>query len=231
MRKDPIRRPGIYLIVNDVAPDLEDEFNRWYQQQHLPERLAIRGFRTARRYYALGARPAYMAVYECDSLEVLSSAAYKERVANPSEWTRKIMPAFRNVLRSACRETLSYGCGVGAMAIMVQCKPLEGKEALARDFIRTQLAPRLMQSGGLVRMSLWETDTAVTGMPSSESALRNDQENYPHWVLFLESYDMEKAALTLHTEILACEVRKSGLLFGTWARYQLICGLNLSQGR
>ena len=61
--------PGVLLILNDVLTGMELEFNRWYQQQHIPERLAIDGFNAARRYQALGAQPAYMAVYECSSIE------------------------------------------------------------------------------------------------------------------------------------------------------------------
>ena len=51
--------PGVLLILNDVLTGMELEFNRWYQQQHIPERLALAGFIAARRYQALGAQPAY----------------------------------------------------------------------------------------------------------------------------------------------------------------------------
>ncbi len=216
--------PGMLLIVNDLAEGTdEDEFNRWYQEQHVPNRLGIPGFRNARRYRAIDGQPAYIALYECDSVQVLLSKNYTDRVANPTDWAKKILPKFRNVLRAACRQTLSIGDGVGGTAILVQCKPMAGRYDVARRFIEEEFAPRLMRSGALVRLSLLETDTAVTGMPSSERRLRNDQDNYPHWVLFIENYDLDKAALTLHAEILACEAAKTGLLFGTWARYRLIC--------
>jgi hypothetical protein len=81
----------------------------------------------------------------------------------------------------------------------------------------------MLREGALVKLSLLETDTAVTGMPSWERTIRNDQENYPHWVLLIETYDLDKAALALHATSLEAEVAKTALLFGTWARYQLIC--------
>lgn len=215
--------PGVLLIVNDVDAHADEEMNRWYQDEHLPNRLAIRGFRRARRYNAIDGQPEYVAFYECDSLDVLSSREYRDEVANPTPSTRRILPKFRNVMRSACRLTLSVGGGIGGTAIIVQCKPMAGRDAQARAFVETELAPRLRREGALVRLSLLETDTAVTGMPSSERELRVDQDNHPHWVLFIETYDLDKAALSLHAGILECEAAKSGLLFGTWARYRLIC--------
>ena len=228
--KEPaLEVPGVLLIVNDVDEGAEDELNRWYQEEHLPNRLAIPGFRRARRYRAIDGQPAYVAFYECDSVDVLTSSDYRDRVANPTPSTRRILPRFRNVLRSACRQTLSIGGGIGGTAILVQCKPMAGRYDAARRFLETEFGPRLLREGALVRLSLLETDTAVTGMPSSERELRNDQDNYPHWILFIETYDLDKAALSLHAGILECEAAKTGLLFGTWARYQLICVVSASE--
>ncbi len=43
---------GVLFVSNDIVEAAEEEFNRWYQQQHLPERLSAPGFKTARRYRA-----------------------------------------------------------------------------------------------------------------------------------------------------------------------------------
>lgn len=215
--------PGVLLILNDVVPGMEPEFNRWYQQQHLAERLAIDGFNAARRYQALGAQPAYMAVYECRSIEVLQSSAYRERLANPTVWTKKIMQGFRSTLRSACRETWSLGEGIGGTAIVVQCKPVHGMEENARRFIEQHLGPSLMASDCLVRMALWESDDAITGTSSIEFGLRGKPDNHARWVLFMESYDLANLALALHKQGTAGECAENGLLIGSWARYQLAC--------
>jgi hypothetical protein len=214
--------PGVLLVLNDVVEACEEEFNRWYQQQHIPERLGVPGFRTARRYRAVDGQPAYMAVYECESIDVFASKAYLERLANPTDWTRKVMPSFRNMLRSACRETWSVGAGVGGGAIVVQCKPTQGREDATRRFVKDSLAPGLMQSASLVRMSLWEADAAVTGGPSPEMALRGGSDKSADWVLFLESYDLAKTALALDTQLSAAAAAETGLLIDLWTGYQLI---------
>ncbi|MDB5838572.1 MAG: hypothetical protein JWQ23_524 [Herminiimonas sp.] len=218
--------PGVLLILNDVLEGTEDEFNRWYQQQHLPERLAIPGFKRARRYQTVGGQPAYMCVYECDSIDVLSSPQYKERLANPTGWTREVMPNFRNMLRSACRETWSAGDGVGGAAIVVQCQAVIGKEAAARRFLQDDFGPRLMQTSPLVRISLWEGDEAATGGPSAEMALRGQQDDNVNWVLFIECFDLVQMALALHGQILASSGAETGLLIGSWTRYQMLCELH-----
>jgi hypothetical protein len=214
--------PGVLLVLNDVVEASEGEFNRWYQQQHIPERLGVPGFKTARRYRAVDAQPAYMAVYECESIDVFASKAYLERLANPTDWTKKVMPGFRNMLRSACRETWSVGAGMGGGAIVVQCKPSQGREDAARRFVKDTLAPGLMQSASLVRMSLWEADAAFSGGPSPEMALRGGSDKSADWVLFLESYDLAKTALALDAQLPAAAAAETGLLIDLWTGYQLI---------
>jgi hypothetical protein len=214
--------PGVLLILNDVAAGSEEEFNRWYRQQHIPERLGVPGFKTARRYHAVDGEPAYMAVYECRSIEVLASKAYQQRLAHPTDWTRKVMPNFRNMLRSACRETWSVGVGVGTSAIVVQCKPTQGREDAARRFVSDHLARGLMQPASLVRMSLWEADAVVTGGPSLETALRGSADKSADWILFLESHDVAKTALALRSQLSACAAGETGLHIGARTGYQLI---------
>ncbi len=226
MDRSPEMTGGALLIVNDVDEGADEEVNRWYQEEHLPNRLAIPGFRRARRYRAIDGQPAYIAFYECGSVDVLKSRSYVDRVLDPTPWTRRVLPRFRNVMRAACRLTLSVGAGIGGSAVLVMCKPMAGRLEEARQFLSAVLAPRLQANGAMVRMSLLETDSAVTGMPSEERLLRNDQDNYPHWVLLIETYNLDKAALLLHSLIMEHEAARSGLLFGSWARYKLIAAVS-----
>src|SRR5690349_2005809 len=40
----------ILVVMMEVAPEHEAEFNRWYNDEHLPERLEIPGYVSARRF-------------------------------------------------------------------------------------------------------------------------------------------------------------------------------------
>ncbi|RJF91759.1 DUF4286 family protein [Noviherbaspirillum saxi] len=217
-----LRRPGVLLAMNDVPKGMDEEFTRWYHQEHLTERLALPGFVRARRYRSVDGQPNYMVVYDCDTVETLASTPYVQQLAHPTAWTQKIMSHFLNMERSACSETWSAGEGTGGAAIVTHCKPIHGREEDARRFIHEELAPRLMQNACIVRIALWETDTAVTNVASMERDLRPGKDTVADWVLFIESTDLGQVALALHTHVLAGEGARTGLLLGSWMRYQMI---------
>jgi hypothetical protein len=82
---------GLLLALLEPPEKMEEEFNEWYDQEHIPERKAIPGIITAQRFMAHGGSPKYLAVYDLERLEVLQGEAYK-RVgpAHYSPWTRRI---------------------------------------------------------------------------------------------------------------------------------------------
>ena len=65
---------GILLVYTDlVEPKYEEEFNAWYNTEHVPELLAIPGVLEAARYVATKGGPKYLAVYELASVAVLQT--------------------------------------------------------------------------------------------------------------------------------------------------------------
>lgn len=86
-----MKNKGLLLVLADPVAALEEEFNDWYDTEHLPERAIIDGFETARRYICLGDGPRYAAIYDLTGLEVLDGEAYRAiSGANFSPWTRRI---------------------------------------------------------------------------------------------------------------------------------------------
>ncbi|RYE69026.1 MAG: hypothetical protein EOO81_08880 [Oxalobacteraceae bacterium] len=215
-------QPGVLFVLNDVPKGMDEEFTRWYHQEHLTERLALPGFRRARRYRSVDGQPNYMVVYDCDTVEILASPPYLDRLAHPTPWTQKIMRNFLNMERSACKETWSAGEGIGGSAIVTHCKPIQGREEDARRFIHAELGPRLMQDASNVRIALWETNVRITNASSAERKLRPGKDAVADWVLFIECTDLGQVALALHSHVLAGEGARTGLLLGSWLRYQLI---------
>jgi len=74
---------ALLMVWADVPADQEAEFNRWYNQEHLAERLAVPGFLSAARYEAVKGSPKHLACYELESAHVLDSAAYRRVRDNP----------------------------------------------------------------------------------------------------------------------------------------------------
>lgn len=96
---------GLLLVMIDVDPEHEQEFNEWYENEHLPERSACKGFLTGRRFVALEGGPRYLALYDLDSPGALTSEEYM-KIAPPSEWTRSINGKIKNVVRNVYVELL-----------------------------------------------------------------------------------------------------------------------------
>ena len=67
---------GLFVVRATITAEREDAFNRWYDEEHLPQVLRYNGAVSGRRYRKLTGedRYAYMAVYDFASEEVLRSS-------------------------------------------------------------------------------------------------------------------------------------------------------------
>jgi hypothetical protein len=96
---------GLLLAAMTPPLALEEEFNEWYDSEHVPERLRIPGFDTGRRFIAVAGWPRYLALYDLDSPGVLESAAYAAVAgANFSPWTKRIVPRMTGRYRAAAEQ-------------------------------------------------------------------------------------------------------------------------------
>ena len=89
-----VKKKGAALLVvlTDVGPEHDAEFNSWYNEEHLPERLSAPGFLDAARYEALRGGPRYLAVYELESVDALHTEEYLRMSNNPTKWTKRMSP-------------------------------------------------------------------------------------------------------------------------------------------
>lgn len=92
------KRRALLLVMMDVDPAHEDEFNRWYEEEHLADRANCLGFLSARRFQAIEGGPKYLAFYDLECPEVLESPEYLK--IRYTDWTRAMEPRFRNFLRN-----------------------------------------------------------------------------------------------------------------------------------
>ena len=53
---------GLLMVWCEVPEDKEEEFNRWYNEEHLAERLSVPGLLSAARYEAVSSGPKHLAV-------------------------------------------------------------------------------------------------------------------------------------------------------------------------
>ncbi|MGH7984845.1 MAG: hypothetical protein ACREQX_00945 [Candidatus Binataceae bacterium] len=100
---------GLLAVWTDIDAEAEAEFNRWYDTEHVPERVALPGFLSGKRYVAVEGQPKYLALYDLADENVLKSDAYLKITKSPSEWTGRITPHFRNTSRCVYREIFAHG--------------------------------------------------------------------------------------------------------------------------
>lgn len=95
-----------YVVQMDIPPELEAEFNRIYDEDHVPTILKVPGVRSCVRYRLERSSdptmPRYVAVYQIDSPEVIESPAWLEAI-DKGEWKPKIRPHTTNRRHSVLR--------------------------------------------------------------------------------------------------------------------------------
>ena len=106
----PFTTPYIFIASMDVAPEKEALFNEVYDQEHIPALLKVPGVRAVTRLrtesagFMIGGQrkeltgdgqPRHVAIYEIDSPDVLTSAAWAEAV-EIGRWPTEVRPFTSN---------------------------------------------------------------------------------------------------------------------------------------
>jgi len=182
----PLLGRAAMLLAFDVEAAAMDEHDAWHTHEHLPERLAIPGFRRGTRWVATQGEPRYFVMYEVADLAVLTSDAYRERLDHPTPWTTRIMPHYRGMTRGFCAVSASFGVGLGAFAIFVRMKPEPGRESAVRAWLAAEALPPLASRRGLGGAHLFES--AAAPPMTAEQRIRGVDSSFD-WAVLVTGYD------------------------------------------
>ena len=83
------RGEGLLTVVMEPTVGAEDEFNAWYDDEHLPRLSAVPGVLWAARFRASHSSPRYLAAYELSRPEVRHGSAWREAAA-VTPWTSRV---------------------------------------------------------------------------------------------------------------------------------------------
>jgi hypothetical protein len=92
---------GLLLASMNFKNAAEDEFNKWYNEEHIPMLSAVSGVLCARRFRATDSPLKYVALHHVAAPEVGSSDAWKKAANTP--WTEHMRPHMRDHLRIVCK--------------------------------------------------------------------------------------------------------------------------------
>ncbi len=178
----------------DIAPGEDAEFHEWHTREHFPERLGVPGFLRGRRYVAEQGEPRYFTLYELDSLGVMTSPAYLARLNDPTDWTRRVIPTFRNLNRTASRVTLSLGRGIGGTLATLRLEPRLGREDELRRWLTDTTLPALLEQPQMVGVHLCEAEVEASRVQTEERRLREREDEVARWVVLAEGGEPAAAA-------------------------------------
>jgi hypothetical protein len=82
---------GLMVAGLNYSNVAADEWNDWYDTEHIPERARIKGFGTIQRWLGADDPKISIATYDLDGVDVLDSPAYKAIAgANMSPWSKRM---------------------------------------------------------------------------------------------------------------------------------------------
>jgi hypothetical protein len=215
----PISGKGILITSMNIDAAHEDEFNLWYDREHIAERVAIDGFIEARRYQAIDANPKYFATYTTGDFEDLSSPAYQQALANQTDWSKTNIARFKDMIRVVGRITVSRGQGRGAAMTVLRLRPDLSHAQAQRDRLRHAMDPGNVP--GIISMHLIESDPIL-----SKSLTEPDKPNpgAADWFVLVEGTNIEAVRALAHSRL-----TDTGLDMVSIGSYQLLWDLTKAE--
>lgn len=89
---------AVLVVQVEIDPVDEEEFNRWYDEEHIPEKLAEPGFLAVRRFKSSDGAPKYMVIYELEEPDAATKPSYMRK--EPTEWSKSIMARWKDWSRN-----------------------------------------------------------------------------------------------------------------------------------
>ena len=91
---------GLLIVTMEPPPALEEEFNDWYDTEHVPERLGLPGFENALRFRCLDGFPRFLAMYDLTNVSALHTPEYQAVAGDKSSpWSLRMLARVRGLCR------------------------------------------------------------------------------------------------------------------------------------
>ena len=198
------------IVWNDIAPEGREQFYRWHDKEHIPERLAVPGFLRGRRYARRGHSPEWLTFYEATDLDVLTSPGYLARLNSPTPQTTSTLTFFRNTSRAVCRVAASVGSSSGGFVLALRLDAGLADAEAVRSIVGDQLFAQAIVETGVLACHLYAADPSASFTDTAESRTRAF--DVPSWVVLIESSTPE-AAERARSSLEGPEVQRLALRF------------------
>jgi hypothetical protein len=98
--REEMSMKGTLIAAMRMGPVPQDEFNDWYDTEHLPERQRVPGFLSCERWIGVDDPTLSVAAYDLETVAVLQGAAYRAIGGeNLSPWSKRITKKVERLMR------------------------------------------------------------------------------------------------------------------------------------
>ena len=164
---------GVVAIWHDLLPEAKDDFYEWHNREHMPERVGIPGFAAVAATSRSAARRNSSTCTKPTARKCSAGQDYLDRLNAPTEWTRRVVPSFRNVARSICRVVFTSGVGSGGVMLTMRFDVDAAASRRRVEALTTHILPPLALSQRHLRRAPVPADEAsATSRPRRRRRVR-----------------------------------------------------------
>lgn len=122
---------GLLAIWNNANKKFLNEYEEWYNNEHLYERLSVPDINIARRFVSLKSNYNYFTSYEATTPKTFFSNEYINKLNNPTKKTKFVMEfVFKDMSRTVFERKVINGSIRGAFCLIIAIKDKLKKEVL-----------------------------------------------------------------------------------------------------
>lgn len=158
---------GVLFVASDVDPVHDQDYNRWYDREHVLERVRIPGFVSGTRYVAIDAPKRYLGLYHTESLAVFDTEAYRQAFQHQTPWSVSNLGRMQAPKRRVCQVLARTGAGQGSALVVIELAV--GGSAEALDQQARVLGAELAAADGFVQSCLYLPEAALSTPLPQES--------------------------------------------------------------
>jgi len=169
---------ALLLVMMEPPAEHDEEFQAWYDTEHMPQRRAMPGFLSAARWECVEGWPRWLALYDLESLRALETPEYMAVAGERSTpWTKRVL-GFVKGYRRVAAEQVEPGHAIAA----------EGAERLVvARFDRMEEADSLRGAAGLVQLRVFadaEGVWAIAGFSGEVKVARGGAKLWNEYVRY-----------------------------------------------
>ncbi len=206
--------PGILFVWTSADPEHELDFNRWYDREHVEERVRIPGFVSGTRYQSVRGPRKYLGLYRTTSLNAFQTPDYFKAFGQQTPWSLTNLERMRDPMRRVCAIEAEAGAGTGAWLAVLRL----GASAIGQDGAAVarvaELGRALLQLDGVIYARLLTPDANLSGPLPAER--KEGRVLDPLFLIDASSESAAVAAVTQASAALGLDPEEAAILQLSW---------------